>query len=176
MSRVTRLKPDIVTLMTKEGMELMQRGKYSWGLCPLHQEKTPSFSVNPERQTFHCFGCQKGGDIIAFIQELKGVSFPDALKYLGVQTGKPGPSDYREAKKWKIVKAFEHWCRTYRNQLCDELRGLDAFLPSVRTEADLEEFGELYHHRTELEIALEVLATGSTEDQFLLFEEVTNGV
>ena len=57
------------------------------GRCPFHQEKTPSFFVSPTRQTWRCFGCQKGGDHFSFIEEIEGVEFPEALKMLAERTG-----------------------------------------------------------------------------------------
>ncbi len=57
------------------------------GRCPFHQERTPSFFVSPTRQTWRCFGCQKGGDHFSFIEEIEGVEFPEALKMLAERTG-----------------------------------------------------------------------------------------
>jgi len=55
--------------------------------CPFHNEKTPSFMVSPERQSFRCFGCGEGGDVITFFQKIEGLSFPEALKILGERVG-----------------------------------------------------------------------------------------
>jgi DNA primase len=70
------------------------------GLCPFHQEKTPSFSVNQTRQFFKCFGCGKGGDALNFVMELDGLTFPEALKLLAERNGIPMPrrSEYSDAE------------------------------------------------------------------------------
>jgi DNA primase len=66
---------------------LKKTGRNFKGLCPFHNEKTPSFIVSPERQTFHCFGCGKGGDILAFVMEYDHVDFVEALEELAEVTG-----------------------------------------------------------------------------------------
>ncbi|MFO7600422.1 MAG: DNA primase [Candidatus Desulfacyla sp.] len=63
-------------------VQLKKAGKNFMGLCPFHAEKAPSFTVSPDRQMFHCFGCKKGGDVFAFWMEYHGVTFPEALKDL----------------------------------------------------------------------------------------------
>ena len=58
-----------------------------FGLCPFHDEKTPSFSVSPGKQIFYCFGCQKGGNVIKFIQEIEHLSYPEAIRHLAERAG-----------------------------------------------------------------------------------------
>ena len=58
-----------------------------FGLCPFHQEKTPSFSVSPGKQIFYCFGCQKGGNVIKFIQEIEHLPYPQAIRFLADRAG-----------------------------------------------------------------------------------------
>jgi DNA primase len=72
---------DIVELVG-QFVQLKKAGRNFVGLCPFHAEKDPSFTVNPERQTFHCFGCKKGGDIFAFWMEYHSSNFPEALRDL----------------------------------------------------------------------------------------------
>ncbi|MDR2854047.1 MAG: DNA primase, partial [Prevotellaceae bacterium] len=61
---------------------LRRRGANLIGLCPFHNEKTPSFNVNPARNIFKCFGCAKGGDSVHFVMEIEQMSYPDALRLL----------------------------------------------------------------------------------------------
>lgn len=66
---------------------LKQKGSRYWGLCPFHNEKTPSFAVSPDKQLYHCFGCGAGGDMFRFIMEIEKVSFPEAVRLLATQVG-----------------------------------------------------------------------------------------
>jgi DNA primase len=70
-------------------VHLSKNGKYLKGLCPFHSEKTPSFTVTPEKQIFHCYGCGKGGNVIKFVMEMEGESFPEAVKRLAEDAGIP---------------------------------------------------------------------------------------
>ena len=83
-----RAATDIVQLIG-EYVNLKRAGRSFKGLCPFHNEKTPSFTVNPDRQMYHCFGCNKGGDIFSFLMEHDGVSFVEALRTLGERAGIP---------------------------------------------------------------------------------------
>jgi len=73
--------------LVSQYVQLKKVGRSFKGLCPFHAEKTPSFIVSPERQIAYCFGCNKGGDIFAFIQEVEGIDFSDALKLLAEKAG-----------------------------------------------------------------------------------------
>jgi len=70
-----------------EYVPLKKAGIYWKACCPFHKEKTPSFMVNTERQSWHCFGCGKGGDVFSFLQEMEGMDFPEALKLLAERAG-----------------------------------------------------------------------------------------
>lgn len=72
---------DIVSVVN-EYVPLKRRGSNYQGLCPFHNEKTPSFSVSPNKQIFHCFGCGKGGNVFRFVMEIEGISFMEAVEKL----------------------------------------------------------------------------------------------
>ena len=82
---------DIVEVIGRR-VELRQSGKNYVGLCPFHSEKTPSFTVNPEKQFYHCFGCGKGGNVINFVMDTENLAFPEAVVKLAQEKGIPVPA------------------------------------------------------------------------------------
>lgn len=76
-----RLENDIVEIVS-EYVQLKKQGRNYFGLCPFHGENTPSFSVAPDKQIYHCFGCGAGGNVISFIMNIEGQEFPEALRML----------------------------------------------------------------------------------------------
>lgn len=93
-------KIDIVDVISRY-VHLKRSGKNFLGLCPFHTEKTPSFSVSPEKQIFKCFGCGKGGNAIHFLQEYEGLSFREALEMLATEAGVDLSSYRRSATSGK---------------------------------------------------------------------------
>lgn len=82
---------DIVDVVSGYVQLTKRSGSNLFGLCPFHSEKTPSFSVAPDKQIYHCFGCGKGGSVIGFIMEIENLSFPDAVGFLARRAGMPMP-------------------------------------------------------------------------------------
>src|SRR2546430_1044221 len=87
---------------------LQKAGRSLKGLCPFHNERTPSFYVFAETQTWHCFGCNEGGDIFSFVQKQQGLDFRETLHYLAEKAGVPiedeatgDPEELREASAAK---------------------------------------------------------------------------
>lgn len=77
---------DLVDIVS-DHIDLKRKGKRYWGLCPFHAEKTPSFSVSPEKQMFYCFGCDERGDIFTFIMKYHNIDFKAARDLLAARAG-----------------------------------------------------------------------------------------
>ena len=85
-----RRQADIVRVVG-DYVSLKKKGANWMACCPFHQEKTPSFSVNPSKEIFYCFGCQKGGSVFTFVMEVERVSFPEAVRIVAEKAGVPLP-------------------------------------------------------------------------------------
>ncbi|MBI2443639.1 MAG: DNA primase [Candidatus Magasanikbacteria bacterium] len=127
--------------LIKERLDLVQFiGEYvslkksgvNWkGLCPFHQEKTPSFMVQPERQFWHCFGCSKGGDIFTFAQEVEGLQFIEALKFLADRAGvtlTASHSELQQSERNRLLSVTEEAARFWHRFLLE--------LPAARLARD----------------------------------------
>jgi DNA primase len=97
---------DIVQLIG-ERVQLRRAGRSFKGLCPFHTEKTPSFTVTPDRQIWHCFGCSKGGDVFAFVMEQDKLTFPEALRMLADRAGIELPKQERGAGDEAFDKIYQ---------------------------------------------------------------------
>jgi DNA primase catalytic core len=86
IERIRAANP-LAAVAAERGIELRRKGNGLVGLCPFHREKTPSFSVSPDKGLFRCFGCDAGGDVISFVVKHDGVSFPEALRKLSSRAG-----------------------------------------------------------------------------------------
>ena len=86
---------DIVDVVSSY-VSLTRKGGNYFGLCPFHNEKTPSFSVSPDKQIYHCFGCKHGGGVISFIMEIENLSFPDAVRFLAKRVNMEVPEDHTD--------------------------------------------------------------------------------
>jgi DNA primase len=120
-----RQQADIVRVIG-DYIQLKKAGAKNFnGLCPFHNEKSPSFSVNIERQFFHCFGCGKSGDVFKFVQEREQISFPEAVRLVAEKMGIPLPkmqysseSEAEDAgKRGKLIEMHERACKFFEDQL-----------------------------------------------------------
>ena len=111
-----------ITDVVKGYVNLTKRsGSNLFGLCPFHSEKTPSFSVSPDKQIYHCFGCGKGGGVISFIMEIENLSFPDAVHFLArrVNMEVPDDKDDRElrSKRERLLSLNREAARFFHENL-----------------------------------------------------------
>jgi hypothetical protein len=111
-------KPPIEDIVGRY-VEMRPVGRELWGLCPFHSEKTPSFSVNPEKQVFYCHGCHAGGDVVTFVEKFEQIDFKTAAKKLGLENFQPDPARLERREQAKEI-AF--WARETSKQICDVLR------------------------------------------------------
>ena len=129
-------------------VSLTRAGQNLKGLCPFHQEKSPSFTVSSSRQFFHCFGCGAGGDVFTFLTRITGTSFPEVLRDLGRKVGievqespgQSGPLAAQIARVESLNRAVAGW---FRQNLKDSNLGREAreYLGGRgMTEATLEQF------------------------------------
>jgi len=126
---------DIVHLIS-EYVVLRKAGRNFIGLCPFHKEKTPSFSVRPDKQIFYCFGCGAGGNAFSFLMNMNGMTFPEAVRYLAGKTGVilPDPKDHPHSGEqvtereqvYLANKKAAHWFA--RNLASEESAHVRAYL------------------------------------------------
>ena len=128
---VSKIKERLdITDIISSYIKVQKAGVNFKACCPFHNEKTPSFYISPERQIWHCFGCQKGGDMFSFVQELEGVEFPEALRVLaqraGVKLDNFDPT-LRDAKT-ALYEIIETASRFFEKQLSHSPAGKQALV------------------------------------------------
>ena len=99
-------RSDIVDVVSGYVRLTKRSGANLFGLCPFHSEKTPSFSVNRDKQIYHCFGCGKGGGVISFIMEIENLSYPEAIAFLARRAGMQMPEGTDSAESRKRARMF----------------------------------------------------------------------
>ncbi|MGE4544441.1 MAG: DNA primase [Pedobacter sp.] len=127
-----RARADIVEVISSY-VNLKRAGRNHVGLCPFHAEKTPSFNVNADRQIYHCFGCEVGGDVFAFLMNMEGLSFPEAVRRLGERYGieveeetvTPEEEQRREERE-RLLRVTEVACEFYHRLLVEDPVGRPA--------------------------------------------------
>ena len=103
-------RSDIVDVVSGYVRLTKRSGANLFGLCPFHSEKTPSFSVNRDKQIYHCFGCGKGGGVISFIMEIENLSYPEAIAFLARRAGMQMPEETDSAESRKRARPFAGPC------------------------------------------------------------------
>ena len=127
-----RTAADIVEVISGR-TQLKRSGARFTGLCPFHDERTPSFSVSPDKGTYYCFGCQRGGDAITFVEETEGVDFVGAIEWLARRFNVPleyeeasPEQDARRRRRDRIYALLEAACAFYERVLWDSPSGAAA--------------------------------------------------
>lgn len=117
-----RQSNDIVDIISQY-VHLTRKGRNYFGLCPFHNEKSPSFSVSPDRQIFHCFGCGVGGNVYTFLMKIEGITFKEALEQLAERANIQLPTlennadTAKEELKAKVYKVNEFTAEFYHQNL-----------------------------------------------------------
>ena len=133
---------DIVDVISAY-LPLKRKGRNYWARCPFHQEKTASFSVSPDKQIFHCFGCHKGGNVFSFIIEYEKLPFPDALKLLAARANVqlPEKGETRETREFdQIYWAHEVAMKFFQEHLLESRKSLEYLKSRKLTDATIEKF------------------------------------
>ncbi|HYM49820.1 MAG TPA: DNA primase [Candidatus Limnocylindrales bacterium] len=138
---------DLADLIS-EHLRLQKAGRDLKGLCPFHQEKTPSFYVSPEKQLWHCYGCGKGGDLFTFVMEIEHLDFRGALRLLAVKVGveldeSEGSGRRRELQR-VILQLNQLAAKYFHHVLLEQPAGLPALMQLEArgiTRASMAEFG-----------------------------------
>lgn len=112
-------------------LKLQKAGASYKARCPFHNEKTPSFHVSPQRQSWHCFGCNKGGDMLSFVQEIEGIDFIEALRILASKAGVPmderrGPSAGQRTQRQALLAVADLSAKFFEKQLWNSASGAKA--------------------------------------------------
>ena len=110
-----------ITDVVSSYVSLTKKGSNLWGLCPFHNEKTPSFSASPDKQIYHCFGCGKGGGVISFVMEIENLPFVDAVKLLakraGLEVPESGENEAYRKKRTRLLDLTRDAARFYHSYL-----------------------------------------------------------
>ncbi|MFA7628141.1 MAG: DNA primase [Candidatus Dojkabacteria bacterium] len=137
---------DIVNVIGKY-VKLKQTGKNYVGLCPFHNEKTPSFVVSPDIQRYKCFGCSEAGDIFNFLQKIENIDFPEALEKLAKEAGVELKKQ-EGFSKYKILEEINYKAtRYYYNQLKENKKAMDYLEERGFSKESIKNFGIGYAPR-----------------------------
>lgn len=155
-------------------VDLKVRGSTAVGLCPFHNEKTPSFTVYVNTQSFYCFGCGLGGDVITFVKNMENLAYPDAVTYLANKAGLQLPQDPESDKtaelKRRILNANREAAKFYHSYLFSE-NGKDALnylLKRGLTASTVRHFGLGYAPNGWDELKRRLKSLGFNETELIL--------
>lgn len=136
-------KADIAEIVSQY-VHLQPKSGRLFGLCPFHKEKTPSFTVNPERGFFHCFGCGKGGNVIDFVMEMETITYAEARRHLAERLGIPIPKtagpkrEHEEIDRYQVMDLAANF---YAKRLQTASKALDYLQTRGLKKEDIQRFG-----------------------------------
>ena len=165
---------DIAPIVENAGVSLKRSGCRRVGLCPFHDEKTPSFYVFDDNR-FKCFGCGEHGDVIDFVQKLYSLSFADALKHLGIEQGHITPEmkakiECRKAERQK-TEAKKRFKTNLQNTLLILISATKKAANNFKSIDDFERYGDLLQPLSWWEHCLDVLSFGIKDEQEKVCEQ-----
>lgn len=161
------VKPEIAETLSREGLEI----KYNKVICPFHEDRSPSLHIFTKTNSWYCFSCGIGGDSIDFIQRYKGMTFPEAVKYLSLDY-RPQAKSTREATKRRLIEQFRAWEQRYYSDLCVLFRTIQRHRTNVTSVYDID--ASAYHNEPILEHKMDILTYGNDEEKFGLCKEVSH--
>ncbi len=141
-----RFRNDIESVISSY-VNLRKRGQTFVGLCPFHNEKTPSFTVYPNTQSYYCFGCASGGDVVTFIKQIENLDYVEAVKFLADRAGMSLPADnYDDSlskQRGRIYEANKQAAKFYHKTLIEgsDRTGAKYFISRNLTKQTVTQFG-----------------------------------
>lgn len=170
-----RSRNDIVSTISQY-MTLKRKGRNYFGLCPFHNEKSPSFSVSPDKQIFHCFGCGVGGDVINFVKKIENIGFLDSVRLLAEKSGIQLPNDISKSEeeniklKNRVYKINELAAKFYHENLYKPTSKIaqDYIKKRKLNNATLKSFLMGYASNSSNELLKYLKEQGFTEDELLV--------
>lgn len=165
---------DIVDIVS-EYVQLEKKGRNLFGLCPFHGENTPSFSVSPEKQIFHCFGCGVGGNVFSFLMEIEGIPFQEAVARLAEKAGIPlditltKQRSPRQKEADQMIQAHEYLRKLYHHLLVHTKEGQRAleYLYDRGFTLEMIELFQLGYALNKWDFAYQFLKTRGFADELL---------
>ena len=174
-------RADIVDIIGKS-LKIKRQGSNYFACCPFHKEKSPSFSINPLKQMYHCFGCAESGNVISFVMKYNGWEFIDSIKYLATLTGVTIPSDgpqlsigqikQQKERKLGLIESINKTVLFYRKNLSGNItaknylvnRGVRLILANISLSGSLVAiFCETVFFLTELKLSVSLSLLSETD-------------
>ncbi|MBR3762243.1 MAG: DNA primase [Lachnospiraceae bacterium] len=167
-----RTKNDIVDVIGSY-VKIQKKGSSYFGLCPFHNEKSPSFSVSGYKQIYYCFGCGAGGNVISFIMNYENYTFPEAVKLLAERAGIALPevefsaeAKEKQSQKAKLLEINKEAARYFYYQLRTDKgkQGRDYFVNRQLSEETMKKFGLGYALKTPNDLTMYLKSKGYSDD------------